>query len=145
MVPVEAFFVFPGEDLQNETVLQRGEIVTQVLLPSRNPRLRSSYRKVRARRSWDFALAGVALAVEFEEDRVTKARVVFSGAAPAPWRSREVEEVIIGKRLADKTLKNAAEAGVRQARPLEHNGYKVPLFRAVVEEALRGIAKGESG
>lgn len=141
-VPMDGFFVLPSEDLLKETVLLPGEIVTEVLLPPQNPRLRSSYRKIKARRSWDFALAGVALAVEFEDDRVAKAHVVFSGAAPAPWRSREVEDVIIGKRLVDKTVKKAAEAGLRQARPLKHNGYKVPLFRAVVEEALRGIAMG---
>ena len=39
-----------------------GEVVTEVLLPAPPQGFSSSYRKVRARGSWDFALAGVALA-----------------------------------------------------------------------------------
>ena len=104
--------------------------------------LHSSYRKVRARRSWDFALPGVALALHFGGDRVTKARVVLSGAAPIPWRSREVEQVITGKPLNAKIAARAAEAAVKRAEPLEGNGYKISLFRGVIEEELLAIAKG---
>ncbi|MFO7460862.1 MAG: hypothetical protein R6X07_09575 [Desulfatiglandales bacterium] len=72
--------------------------------------MRSTYRKVRARRAWDFALAGLALAVQIEEEKVRHARVVFSGVAPVPWRSREVEESILGKRLDKETIAKAADA-----------------------------------
>ncbi len=58
-VPLESFHVPPGRDIQKETVLEPDEIVTEVLLPPPPPGLKSSYRKVRTRRSWDFALAGV--------------------------------------------------------------------------------------
>ena len=102
--------------------------------------LRSSYRKVRARQSWDFALAGVALALKFNGDRVEKARVVPSGAAPVPWRSKEVEEAVTGKQLDPDTIARAAEAAVKNAEPLEQNGYKVPLFRGILEEELATIA-----
>ena len=141
-VPVEEFHVPPSQDVQRETVLEAGEIVTELLLPPPPPGLRSSYRKVRARQSWDFALAGVALALQFSGDRVKKARVVLSGAAPIPWRARAAEEVITGKTLDSGTIAKAAEAVVQNARPLEHNGYKVPLFQGLLEEELPAIARG---
>jgi len=103
--------------------------------------LRSSYRKIRARRAWDFALAGVALAVPIEEDKVRRARVVFSGVASVPWRSRQVEETILGKRLVRETVGKAADAAVKDAEPMKKNGYKVPLLKAVVEEELSAGAK----
>ena len=138
-VSLEKFHVLPGEDPQKETVLRPGEILTEVLLPPPAKETRSSYRKVRARQSWDFALAGVALALQFKEGRVEKARVVLSGAAPIPWRSREAEGVITGKKLDADTIAQAAEAAVKKAEPLEQNGYKISLFRNVIEEELLAI------
>ena len=141
LIPVQKFYVLPNEDVQKETVLKRNEIVTEIFLPPPTKGLRSSYRKVRARQSWDFALAGVALALHFNNDRVMKARVVLSGAAPIPWRSKEVEEVIKGKRLDADTIAQASKAAVKNAQPLEHNVYKMSLFRGLIEEELLTIAK----
>ena len=138
-LPVADFHMPATEDPQRETRLEPGEVVTEVVIPAVPAGLRSSYRKVRARRSWDFALAGVALAVVFSDRRVAQARVVLSGAAPVPWRSQAVEEVILGTTLDDATVEKAADAAVEGAEPLEHNGYKVPLFRAVVAEELERI------
>ncbi|MEN6439078.1 MAG: xanthine dehydrogenase family protein subunit M [Syntrophobacter sp.] len=138
-LPVEGFHVPPRDDFTRETVLEPGEIVTEIVLPPPPVGLRSSYRKVRARRSWDFALAGVALAIVLEGDRVSRARVFLSGAAPVPWRSKEVEEIITGKPLTQEIIKSASLAVVKGARPLEQNGYKVPLFRSVMEEELQSV------
>ena len=140
-VAVEKFHVPPSQDVQRETVLEAGEVVTEVLLPPPPPGLRSSYRKVRARRSWDFAVAGVALALQFSGDLVKKARVVLSGAAPIPWRARAAEEVLTDKTLDPGTIAKAGAVVVQNARPLEHNGYKVPLFQGLLEEELLAIAR----
>jgi xanthine dehydrogenase YagS FAD-binding subunit len=96
---------------------------------------------VRARRSWDFALAGAALVLQFDGDKVIKARVVLSGAAPIPWRSKEIEEVITGKHLDLETATRAAGAAIKNAEPLRQNGYKIPLFKAILEEELLAIAR----
>ena len=141
-MPLEKFHVLPANNVQKETVLKPNEILTEVLLSQPAQGLRSSYRKVRARQSWDFALAGVALVLRFKGDRVEKARVVLSGAAPIPWRSKEVEEVITGKTLDAATIDLAVDAVVKNAEPLEHNAYKIPLFRGVIQEELTAIAKG---
>jgi xanthine dehydrogenase YagS FAD-binding subunit len=141
LIPVQKFYVLPNEDVQRETVLKRNEIVTEILLPPPTKGLRSSYRKVRARQSWDFALAGVALALRFNNDRVMKARVVLSGAAPIPWRSKEVEEILTGKPLDADTVAQASKAAVKNGQPLEHNVYKISLFRGLIEEELLAIAK----
>jgi xanthine dehydrogenase YagS FAD-binding subunit len=81
----------------------------------------------------------VALAIQVKEERVGHARVVFSGVAPVPWRSREVEETILGKRLDRETILQAAEAAVKGAEPMEKNGYKIPLLKGIVEEELAAI------
>jgi len=140
-VAVENFHVPPSEDYTRETVLEPAEIVTEIILPPPADGLRSSYRKVRARRAWDFALAGVALAMVFKGDYATDARMVLSGAAPVPWRADEAEKSVQGGRLDRDRTAQAAEEAVRNAEPMEQNEYKVPLFRGLIEQELTAIAQ----
>lgn len=139
-VPMEEFYVGPAVDVQKETVLEPDEMVTEVIVPPPAEGLRSSYRKVRVRQSFDFALAGVALALEFSGGKVTGGRVVLSGAAPVAWRSTAVEDVITGEKLDSGTIAQAADAVVKGAQPLKNNGYKIALFRGIIQEQLRAIA-----
>ena len=139
IVLLENFHVLPEDDYRKETVLEKDEVVTEIELPPPAEGLRSSYRKVRARRSWDFALAGVALAVVYKKDQLVKASVFLSGVAPIPWRSKEVEEVITGNRLDTEIITKAGAAAVQKARPMEQNACKIPILRSVIEEQLQAI------
>ena len=143
-VPVEKLLVPPSVDPQRETVLEPDEILTEVLLPPPAPGLRSSYRKVRTRGAWDFALAGVALALNFDGQSVGSARIFLSGAAPVPWRATGVEAAVTGKQLDKTTIAAAAEAAVEGAEPLAKNGYKIELFKGLITEALEKMAAGNT-
>ena len=138
-VPVESFHLLPAEDVQRETVLEPGEIVTGILLPAPPAGLRSTYRKVRTRRSWDFALASLALALQLDGSRIVNGRVVAGGAAPIPWRSRAVEDVLRGRIIDNGLIATAADALVEGAEPLQNNQYKIPLFRGVIESELAAV------
>jgi xanthine dehydrogenase YagS FAD-binding subunit len=140
-VPLSEFYVLPADDATKENVLQQDELVTEVLIPEPSSGLRTSYRKERDRGAWDFAIAGLALAVRFDGDRVSQARVVLSGAAPVPWRSREAEQVIEGKAINAAVAAEAAEAAMAPARPLGKNAYKVRLFKGLIEEELLAIGR----
>jgi xanthine dehydrogenase YagS FAD-binding subunit len=140
LVPVEALHVLPKVDVKRETVLEPGEIISEIIIPKPAEGTKSSYRKVRARRSWDFALVGAAFAVEFKDGKVHKARAVFSGVAPVPWRSKELEDVITGKKLDAHTVSKAADMAVKNAEPLEGNEYKVAMLKGLVEEELLTLA-----
>lgn len=141
-IAVEELHVPPSEDPRRETVLEPGEIVSEVILPAPAAGLRSSYRKIRERASWDFALAGVALALAFEDRTVVTAAIFLSGAAPVPWRARSAEQVVKGSRLDAATVEQAAHAAVADAEPLAQNGYKVPLFVGLLREQLTALGEG---
>ncbi len=138
-VSLEEFYVLPADDVMRENVLEQGEFVTEVMIPEPASGLRTSYRKERDRGAWDFALAGVALAIHFDGDRVADANVVLSGAAPVPWRSREAEQAIEGREITAAVAAEAADAAMANARPLGKNGYKVQLFKGLIEEELLAI------
>jgi xanthine dehydrogenase YagS FAD-binding subunit len=138
-IPIGKFHVLPSVDVRRDTVLEPGEIVTTIDLPPAPKGVTSLYRKVRARSSWDFALAGAAISVTLNGGTVTDARIVLSGAAPVPWRSKATEEAIRGKRLDDAVIEKAADAVVRGAAPLAQNSYKLHLFRGIISEELQRL------
>ncbi len=140
-VPVDRFLMPASVDPQRETVLEPGEILTKILLPPAPPGLRSSYRKIRSRQAWDFALAGVALALEFDGNIIRSARVFLSGAAPTPWRAHGVEAVVTGRRLDAETISKASKAAIEGAEPLQNNGTKVALFEGLVAEQLEMMTR----
>ncbi len=135
-LPVEKLHVPPSDDPQRETYLEPGEILTEVVLPPPADGMRSAYRKVSSRAVWDFALAGVALALRMEGKGVAEANVVLSGAAPVPWRSKGAEAALTGRALTDGTIAEAAQAAVAGAEPLERNRYKIPLFKGLLSQEL---------
>jgi len=138
-VSIENFHVPPSVDVHKETILANNDIITEFFIPSAPAGFKSSYRKVRTRQSWDFAIAGVALALQFSNDRIKQARVVLSAAAPIPWRSREVEEIITDKQINSDTVAKAVNVVMKNAQPLEKNSYKIPLFKGILEEELLAI------
>lgn len=140
-VAVEQLYVPASVDPQRETVLEADEIITEIQLPPAPPGLRSSYRKVRPRQAWDFALAGVALALEFDGGVIRSARVFLSGAAPIPWRARGVEVVMTGRRLDSETISKASKAAVEGAEPLAKNSEKIPLFEGLVAQQLEAMVR----
>jgi len=140
VVPIGQFFVLPAKDPTRETVLERNEVVTEILLPPAETGLRSSYRKVRGRGAWDFALAGVALALLMRDGTIERARVVLSGAAPVPWRAQAAEKALVGKAITPETAAAAAEAAMQGAEPMAKNGYKVPMFKGAIVESLLALA-----
>jgi len=144
-IAVEDLHVKPKDSVRADTVLRADEIITHLEIPPPATGLYTSYRKIRTRRSWDFALAGAALALEMDGDRVIDGRVVLSGAAPIPWRSLPAEQALRGRRLTPGVIEEAARAAVAKARPMSGNGYKVAMFRGLLEEELATVHRRISG
>ncbi|MGW8194567.1 MAG: FAD binding domain-containing protein [Desulforhopalus sp.] len=136
-IKIEDLYVLPEVDPTREKVLSEDEIISHIHIPAAGGKLYSSYRKIRARRSWDFALAGAALALNTDGLRIADAAIVLSGAAPVPWRSRAAESEIAGKELSEATIIKAARAAVADAVPLDKNGYKLAMFQGMLEEELQ--------
>jgi xanthine dehydrogenase YagS FAD-binding subunit len=135
-VAVGDFFVSPAKMVQKENILLSNEIVTEILLPPLNGNSRTSFRKIRARAAWDFALASVAAVVQFSGDTVESARIALGGVAAYPWRITKAENILAGRKLDAASAAEAAEASVEGARPLRDNGYKTEMVRGAVEETL---------
>ena len=144
MMPVEDFFVRPDEDATVENVMQSGEIVAEIVIPTASPSQRSMYLKAKERQAMDFALASVGLSLEVSEGVVSNARVVLGGVAPVPYRAHDAEEALVGARVGEVDSESIGRLAAEGATPLTDNGYKVRLVSGLVSRAVRTLLHGDS-
>jgi xanthine dehydrogenase YagS FAD-binding subunit len=132
----------PAERPEVETVLEPGELITAVELPPSEIAVHSTYRKVRDRSSYAFALVSVAAALDLDGDTIADARVALGGVAAKPWRAWRAEETLRGRPATEATFLKAAEAELAEARPLAGNAFKVDLTRRTVAAVLQQLTEG---
>jgi xanthine dehydrogenase YagS FAD-binding subunit len=135
-IPFTEFHRLPGDEPQRDTTLRHGELIEAIELPKSPFGERGYYLKVRDRASYAFALISVAAAVETDGNTIRQARVALGGAAHKPWRATEAEKLLVGKPVSAESFAAAADAELKGARPLSHNGYKIPLARHAIVRAL---------
>jgi xanthine dehydrogenase YagS FAD-binding subunit len=139
-VRIDNFFVDPAKDVTKETILAPNEILAEVQLPPVKGNMRSSYRKIRARQAWDFALVSVAVVLQFDNEMVSAARIVLGGVAARPWRVEAAEKLLVGRKIDAAAAAAAAQAAVAGATPLRDNGYKIKMAQGAVEESILALA-----
>jgi xanthine dehydrogenase YagS FAD-binding subunit len=140
-VPINEFYVLPGDTPQRETVLEPGDLITHVTLPAPVAGSKSLYLKLRDRASYEFALASAAVVVKIENNRFTYARVALGGVGTKPWRSNEAEQALDGVPLNETNFRAAAEAALQDARPQSQNGFKIELAKRCLTHALKLVTQ----
>ena len=144
-LPLENFFAGPERDIEAETVLENGELLTSVFVPTPDSALRSVYLKARERRTQDFALASVAATLRVSGDVVERASLVLGGVAPTPWRATAAEDALRGAPVAGVNADAIGQLAVRDARPLRDNHFKVRLAASLVRRAVATLLGHSAG
>jgi xanthine dehydrogenase YagS FAD-binding subunit len=143
-LPLTDLHRLPGDHPEIETVLEPGELITAVELPALPFAARSTYRKVRDRASYAFALVSVAAALELDRGTVQDVRLALGGVATKPWRAWKAEEALKGRPATKDGFRAAAGAELADARPLRDNGFKVELARRTITAVLDELTGGEA-
>jgi xanthine dehydrogenase YagS FAD-binding subunit len=141
-IPFADFHRLPENTPQKDTNLNQGELITAIEIPKNNFANKSYYLKIRDRASYAFALVSVAAALEIEGNKIKQARVAMGGVSHKPWRAIEAEKFLTGKDATEENFKFAAEAEMKNAKPLEHNKFKVELGRRAIVRALTVAMNG---
>ena len=139
-IPLADFHRLPGETPHLDTVLRRDELVVAVELPPSDSAARSTYRKVRERASFSFAVVSVAAALDVRDGRIDDVRIALGGVSHKPWRARVAEDALRGESADGATFDRAARAELAQAHPLRDNAYKVGLAHATLVRTLTELA-----
>jgi xanthine dehydrogenase YagS FAD-binding subunit len=139
IIPLEEFFLLPTQNATRENILKPNEVLAEVQIPDQPYGTKSLYLKAREKHSMDFAMASVAAVMTMDGNAVKKASLVLGGVSPKPWRAKDAEGELTGKNITEDVAQRAAEAAVKDAKPLNHNAYKVTLAKALIKRAVMTI------
>lgn len=129
-IPIADFHRLPGDQPEQDNLLEQGELITAVTLPGPLGG-QHFYQKVRDRASYAFALVSVAAVIQKDGT----GRVSFGGVAHKPWRV-EAAEAALPQGAAAVTARAFANA-----RPTDDNAFKMPLATRALASVI-AQAKG---
>ncbi|MGZ8695697.1 MAG: FAD binding domain-containing protein [Gaiellaceae bacterium] len=134
------FHRLPHDEPHKDTNLAPGDLVTAIELAPSEAATNSSYRKVRERASYTFAVISVAAAVSQRDGVIEECRIALGGVAHVPWRASEAEAALQGRPATRESFEAAADAELARAEPLRDNAYKLPLTRNVLINTLTELS-----
>jgi xanthine dehydrogenase YagS FAD-binding subunit len=117
--------------------LKTSDLVDGIIVPT--ARTRSAYRQMSEKREFDWAMVSCAAAGNVTDGKITHARVVLGAVAPVPYMVEEANQYLEGKELNEQSASKAADIILADARPLEHNGYKVPLAHTLIRRTVLAL------
>jgi xanthine dehydrogenase YagS FAD-binding subunit len=135
-ISIHDLHVEPGRTPDVEHTLAADELIVRTRIPTQSACRASTYQKIRDRASYAFALASAAVALDIQGDLVRDARIAIGGVATRPWRARDAEQSLIGRRLDERAARHAGELAYVNAHTTPQNAFRVPLGIAAVERAL---------
>ena len=160
-VPIEGFFTGPGE-----TILKKGEMVTEFIIPKPLPNTGSAYWKLQRRLALDLPILGVSVLLSLdkgtvscsdmlcttspissilhtmEKDELTckEIRIALGVAAPTPVRALKAENLMRGKKISDELLEEVANTASAEAQPRDsirgEAWYRKDLIRILVKRMV---------
>src|SRR5712691_2928017 len=142
-IPIDEFFLLPGDTPEREHPLEHGELIVAIEVPATPVAGRSVYLKFRDRESYEFALVSVAAAVRSQDGTIAEVRLALGGVGTKPWRARRAERSLLGKPAGESSFAAAAGQELAMATPRPLNAFKVELARRAIVRALVTLTNGD--
>ena len=121
--------------------LNNGDLILRVEIPT--TRSRSAYMQISDKHAFDWALVSCAAAAEVVDGKLKSPRVALGSISPVPHQVEAANSFLDGKILDDATASQAADLILKDAKPLEHNAYKMPMAHALIRRTLLKL-KGDA-
>ena len=114
--------------------LDPGDLILRVEIPT--ARNRSVYLQVSDKHTFDWALVSCAAAADVSGGKLSRPRVALGSISPVPHQVEAANNFLDGKSLDEDTVSQAADLILKDAKPLEHNAYKLPMAHALIRRTL---------
>jgi xanthine dehydrogenase YagS FAD-binding subunit len=141
-IPIDDFYLLPGDTPQREHPLAHGELIAAIEVPALGITRGSIYAKFRDRQSYEFALVSVFAALDVQDGLISDVRLALGGVGTKPWRARAAEAELRGRPATPATFAAAAEAELSPAVPRAQNAFKIPLAQRAIVRVLGTAANG---
>ena len=143
-LPLRELHRLPGDTPEIESELHPDDLITAVEIPALSFAGRSTYRKVRDRASYAFALVSVAAALDVDSTgKARDVRLALGGVAHKPWRALKAESRLKGQQANAESFRAAAEAEFADAVGLRDNAFKIELAKRTIVAVLEEL-KGKN-
>ncbi len=137
LVAAEEFFIGPAIDITRMTSTKPEEILVAIRVPATFASAYFYFEKVADRNAWDFPLVNVAAAISVKNGVIENCRIACGGVSCVPRRLTAVEQIVKGKPMGEDIARLAGQSSTRGAKPLNFNGFKIPLMANLVTRAVR--------
>lgn len=142
-VRAEEFFLAPGV-----SVMERDELLTDILLPAPKPDTGATYVKLSRVKS-DIAKLSHCVVLERAGEKIAACRITMGAVAAKPLYLREISEELRGKVMSEALAKETAERISAFIRPIDDNrttaAYRTEVAKVVARDAILEAWKRSGG
>lgn len=131
----------------NRTVIGRGEMLSEIIIPKDMERFKGVYLKYGPRKAMDIGIVNIALLLDADYERglCNRIMIALGAVAPTPIRAKGAEALLNGNRLKAGSIGKVAQAAADEARPISDfrasAGYRRDLVRSLVTKGINQILK----
>ncbi|MEE8416093.1 MAG: xanthine dehydrogenase family protein subunit M [Desulfobacterales bacterium] len=131
----------------NRTVIGRGEMLSEIIIPKDMERFKGVYLKYGPRKAMDIGIVNIALLLDadYEHGLCNRIMIALGAVAPTPIRAKGAEALLNGNRLKAGSIGKVAQAAADEARPISDfrasAGYRRDLVRSLVTKGINQILK----
>ena len=132
VIPIEKFFLSLFT-----TALEPDEILTEIRVPIPPARSAGAYLKLE-RKVGDFATAAVAVQMTFDEQGACqKVGIGLTNVGATPVKAQKAEQFLLGKKLDDDAISQAAQLAADEAEPSADLRGPVEYKKGLVKELAK--------
>ena len=129
-----------------KTSLEPDELVTGVTVPVPAENSGNCYLPFTVRRALDLAMVGAAANMMMEDGICKDIKIALGAVAPTPKRALNAEALLLGQKLTDELIEQAAEIASQQdCAPITDmrasREYRMELVRVLTRDAIRACIR----
>jgi carbon-monoxide dehydrogenase medium subunit len=130
-----------------KTAMRSDEMLTAISFPALQPDERGMFIKLGLRRAQAISVVNTALILRMDNDQITQAAITLGSVAPTILRASVPEAYLVGKRLTDEVIREAARLAAASAAPISDirstADYRAAMITVLVSRALRALRARE--
>jgi NADPH-dependent glutamate synthase beta subunit-like oxidoreductase/CO/xanthine dehydrogenase FAD-binding subunit len=133
VIDIASFFAI---GVNETTVLDNDEIVTEIDIPKPGAGVKGAFLKFAIRKSIDFPIVNCAALISIEGGKVSSARICLNSVATIPYRAAQAEKYLVGKTITAAVADKAGVEAVADSWVLSDSRYKVQIAKTLVKRAV---------
>jgi len=139
-IGLDQFFAGP-----NRTVLNRNEVLLQIIIPKEIEQFKGIYLKHGPRKAMDIGIVNIAILLDADAGSglCNQIMIAMGAVAPRPIRAKKAEALLNGHKLNSEAIQKAAEAAASEATPITDfrasAGYRKDLVKNLVARGIHQL------